>query len=204
MAPSHAVETTSIEESSRYIRKWWDLLRENALGRGLWYGFTWSLELAVRLLVGAPLRRFSQIYPDLFVGGQHRRRGWLLLKRWGVHSVVNMRIEHDDAPAGLAPERYLHLPTVDGTPPTIENLSRGVRFIERERDQGRGVYVHCEAGVGRAVTMAAAYLIYSEDLKPQQAWHFLRGVRPFMRPTRSQREQIERFARDHSSSVPVE
>jgi hypothetical protein len=41
--------------------------------------------------------------------------------------------------------------------------------------------------------MAAAYLV-SAGMTPQQAWEAIRKERIFIRPTRVQREQLERFA----------
>jgi protein-tyrosine phosphatase len=107
--------------------------------------------------------------------------------------VLNLRSKFDDRKAGIAPERYLHLPTRDGTPPTLEQLREGVAFMKDEIDRGGAVYVHCEAGVGRSATMVAAYLIDVNEMLPTQAWAKIRSTRPFIRPTSSQKRQIERF-----------
>ncbi len=179
------------------------MLRKIAKGLGiLWYRFTrqglrvtalWAADHAMRIITGAPIRSVSQITPQLHVGGQYRRRGWPRLASRGITAVVNMRIEFDDNDAGIAPERYLHLPTVNDEAPTLEQLRAGVAFIAEEIARGGGVYVHCGAGVGRAATMAAAYLI-STGLTPDRAWARIREVRPFIRPTPVQVAQIERFA----------
>ena len=153
----------------------------------------WAADHAVRILTGAPIRRVSQITPQLHVGGQYRRRGWQRLAARGITAVVNMRIEYDDNDTGIAPERYLYLPTVDDEPPTLEQLREGVAFIAEEVTHGGGVYVHCGAGVGRAATMAAAYLV-STGLTPEQAWARIGDARPFVRPRPGQVTQVARFA----------
>lgn len=154
----------------------------------------WAADHGVRIATGAPIRRLSQITPQLHVGGQYRRRGWRRLAARGITAVVNARAEFDDNDAGIAPPRYLHLPTLDDEPPTLEQLRAGVDFIAEEIARGGGVYVHCGAGVGRAATMAAAYLV-SAGLTPDQAWSRIRHVRPFIRPKPAQVAQVERFAR---------
>jgi len=179
------------------------MLRKIAEGLGiLWYRLTrhglrvtalWAADHTVRIITGAPIRSVSQITPQLHVGGQYRRRGWPRLASRGVTAVVNMRIEFDDNDAGIAPERYLYLPTVNNETPTLEQLHTGVTFIAEEIAGGGGVYVHCGAGIGRAATMAAAYLV-STGLMPDYAWVRIREVRPFIRPTTVQVVQIERFA----------
>jgi protein tyrosine phosphatase (PTP) superfamily phosphohydrolase (DUF442 family) len=168
--------------------------------QGLRVSALWAADHTVRILTGAPIRRVSQVTPQLHVGGQYRRRGWRRLAARGITAVVNLRIEFDDAAAGIVPasiasERYLYLPAVDDTPPTLEQLRQGAAFIAEEIARGGGVYVHCGAGVGRAPTMAAAYLV-STGMTPDQAWARIRAVRPFIRIKPGQIAQIERFARD--------
>jgi len=153
----------------------------------------WAADHAVRLITGAPIRRVSQITPHLYLGGQYRRRGWRGLALQGITAVVNMRIEFDDNDAGIAPQRYLYLPTVDDEAPSLEQLHQGVAFIAAEVAEGGRVYVHCGAGVGRAATMVAAYLV-STGLTPDEAWARVRAVRPFIRPTAAQVRQLGRFA----------
>jgi hypothetical protein len=161
----------------------------------------WAADHIVRIISGAPIRRVSEILPGLHVGGQYRRRGWRRMVGRGITGVVNMRIEYDDAVAGIAPQRYLYLPTVDDDAPTLEHLRQGSAFIRDEIAQGGQVYVHCGSGVGRAATMAAAYLI-DTGLTAGEAWARIRESRPFIRPTPVQLAQIERFAAA-SESRPV-
>ncbi len=149
----------------------------------------WAADHLVRVVTGAPICRLSEIAPGLHVGGQYRRRGWARLRERGVTAVVNLRIEFDDNDAGIAPERYLYLPTVDDEPPTLEHLREGVFFITEEIERGGGVYIHCGAGVGRAPTMAVAYLV-STGLTPSEAWEKVRAVRPFIRPKAGQIERV--------------
>jgi predicted protein tyrosine phosphatase len=161
--------------------------------QGLGVTMLWAADHAVRIITGAPIHRTGQIATHLHVGGQYRRRGWSRLTSRGINAVVNMRVEFDDNGAGIAPPRYLYLPTVDDEAPTLEQLREGVAFIAGRVAEGEGVYIHCGSGVGRAPTMAAAYLI-STGLTPDQAWARIRDARPFIRPTAVQIERIERFA----------
>jgi len=175
------------------LRKGLGILRYRLTRQGLWTTVLWAADHAVRRIAGAPIRALSQITPQLHVGGQYRRRGWRTLARRGITAVVNMRIEFDDREAGIAPPRYLHLPTVDDQAPSLERLAEGVAFIAEEVARGGSVYVHCGAGVGRAATMAAAYLV-TTGLSPDEAWARIRQVRPFVRPMPPQVAQLERFA----------
>ena len=149
---------------------------------GLW-------DFAVRAWTGAPMVRFSQITPQIIVAGQYQERGWKVLSKRGVTASVNLRLEFDDEAAGIAPARHLRLIVEDNTPPTLDQLRQGVKFISEEVERGGMVYIHCAAGIGRAPTMAAAYFI-STGLTPAQAWAKIKRVRPFIRPTPGQEAQI--------------
>ena len=161
--------------------------------QGLWVSFLGLAEFFIRFVTGAPIQRLSQVTPQLHVSGQHQGRGWKTLSKRGITTMVNMRTEFDDQAAGIAPPRYMHLKIVDNTPPTLEHLQAGSDFIAQEIRQGGKVYVHCAAGVGRAPTMAAAYLV-STGRTPAEAWKQIRKVRPFIRPTPAQIAQVDAFA----------
>lgn len=168
--------------------------------QGLRVTLLWALDHAVRVARGANIRRLSQITPALFVGGQYRRRGWPVMAGWGITAVVNMRAEFDDQAVGIAPPRYLHLPVEDDAAPTIEQLFAGVQFIADAIAGGGKVYIHCGAGVGRAATMAAAYLV-STGLTPTEAWRRLQTARPFIKPTAVQLAQLKHFAEQWKTRV---
>ncbi len=175
------------------------ILWQRIVHQGLRTTGWWAADHAVRIITGAPIRCVSQLSPQLYVGGQHRGRGWTKLRSWGVTAVVNLRAEFDDLAARVAPDRYLHLPTDDDQAPTLQQLESGVAFIAQEIERGGSVYVHCGSGVGRAPTLVAAYLVYS-GLPPDQAWARIRCVRPFIRPTRVQFSRIEEFNTMHVSA----
>lgn len=161
--------------------------------QGIFITLIEAFDQIIRRVGGAPTERFSRVTPHLHVGGQFSPRGWQILRRRGVTAGVSLRGEFDTRRAGFAPPNYLYLPTVDNHAPRLEDLRRGVAFIQAEIERGGQVYVHCWEGVGRAPTLTAAYLV-STGLTPAQAWGKIKAVRPFIRPTVAQLEQIDIFA----------
>jgi len=155
----------------------------------------WLFDTFCHYLLDRPIRAQCEVTPQVFVGGQFRRRGWEIIRSWGVSGVVNLRSEFDDRSLGVDIPQYLHLATIDEDAPSTEALQNGVAFIAAIIDQGGKVYIHCGAGVGRGPTMMAAYLI-STGSTPEQAWKKIRQVRKFIRPTSVQQTQIERIAID--------
>lgn len=162
---------------------------------GLRVTFAWAWTRLYLWTARRPVLRYCLVTPQLCVGGQINARGWRWLAEQGFTADVNMRSELDDTSLGIEPEAYLWLPTHDDHAPTLEQLATGVAFIRQAIEGGAKVYVHCASGVGRAPTMAAAYLI-STGLRPDQAWALIRKTRPFVKPTQPQLAVLEQFATD--------
>ena len=91
------------------------------------------------------------------------------LKALGVDVVVSL-LEPDEAlPLGLADEaglaqaagiEFLWLPVADhGVPPRVEPVEAMSAEISRRLKQGKGVAVHCFAGLGRSPLLIAAVMI---------------------------------------------
>ena len=161
----------------------------------------WAYARGVPYITGVPILRYSRVTPALYVGPQHRANGKRALAQAGIAYILNMRSEFDDAthnltlddPNGSSPAdaraSYCHLPTPDDEAPSMAHLAQGIAFIEDAIGSGGKVYIHCSAGVGRAPTMAAAYLIhrgYSID----DALDLIRSARPFIAITLPQMRRL--------------
>lgn len=188
-------ETKASEPTQVSLWKQLRNLGRQIRGQGLRMTFVEGTDQLSRMLTGAPRLRYSRLTPDVFLGGQHVARGVARLRGRGITGVINLRGESDDKDKGVLLDHYLYLPTMDNTPPTLEHIQSGIDFIRHEIEQGGKVYIHCWEGVGRAATMAAAYLV-STGLTPEEAWAKVRLVRPFIRPTPVQMAQVEQFARN--------
>ena len=128
-------------------------------------------------ITGIPNLRYSQITEQLYVGPQYRKPGMSRLEAAGIHYSINMRSEFNDLEREL--KNHCYLPTIDDQAPTLEDLTKGVSFIERAVGSGGKVYIHCGGGVGRAPTMAAAYFI-SVGYTCEESLSLIRSVRPFI------------------------
>jgi protein-tyrosine phosphatase len=160
--------------------------------QGLRVTLLWAISRGYSKLTGIPILRHSQITPQLYVGAQYGRRGKRTLERAGIEGDVNLRTEFDDAAHGLALAQYCHLPTTDDEAPSFEHLSQGVAFIERVISGGGKVYIHCAGGVGRAPTLAAAYLI-TQGMTLDHALALIQRTRPFIYIMPSQMAQLREF-----------
>jgi predicted protein tyrosine phosphatase len=173
-------------------RKAWNILLRRFRTQGGRTTLLWMYGRGLPAITGVPLLQFSRVTPNLYVGPQFRAQGKRYLVQQGIDACVNMRIERDDAAFGLDLPRYLHLPTVDDDAPSLEHLDQGVAFIQEVISAGGKVYIHCGAGVGRAPSMAAAYLMAEGDSLNEAMTKILK-VRPFIAITPPQLDQLVKY-----------
>lgn len=174
------------------LKKGWNILAGRLKTQGIKVTLVWLYGRGLPALTGVPLLKFSQVTPQIFVGPQYRRNGKHHLEKNGIEYCVNMRIERDDSRYGLALTHYLHLPTIDDDAPSLSHLDQGVAFIQKAIPTGGKVYIHCGAGVGRAPSMAAAYLM-AEGHSLEESLELIENVRPFISITPKQMEQLRLY-----------
>ena len=144
---------------------------------------------------------FSWVLPGM-LAGMGRPGLWdleedlALLKEQGVRALVSLtEVPPDVQSVEAAGLDFLHLPTVDMTSPTQEDIARFVRFTEDAVARGRPVAVHCLAGRGRTGTMLACFLV-SKGRAAQCAIRMVRDLRPGSVETADQEEAVHTYARE--------
>jgi len=184
------IQSVVMDKFVNPLKKGWTIFIRRFKTQGFRTTLLWMFGRGIPYLTGIPLLSFSRVTDQLYVGPQFRKSGKRALESRGIHACVNMRIEKDDAARGLALKHYLYLPTIDDEAPSIEHLDQGVAFIRNVVQSGGKVYIHCGAGVGRAPSMAAAYLMAEGD-SLDNALARIRKVRPFINITPPQLQQLK-------------
>ena len=100
---------------------------------------------------------------------------WIL--KQGVTSIVTMT-ENALPEDWIREIGYLHVPTPDFTAPDIDRIDNTVDFIYEKISSNQAVMVHCAAGMGRAGTILACYLIKYQKLSAKDAIIRIRKERP--------------------------
>jgi hypothetical protein len=73
---------------------------------------------------------------------------------------------------------YLRFAIPDRQTPSVEQMSQILDAIDRSHTEGRAVYIHCLAGIGRTGTAVACYLI-RHGIASDKVLHTLQNLRRY-------------------------
>ena len=100
---------------------------------------------------------------------------WILNQ--GVKSIVTMT--ENALPENWVKDiGYIHVPTPDLTAPDMDRIDIAVDFIHEKISGNQAVMVHCAAGMGRAGTILACYLVKYQKYSAKKAITKVRNERP--------------------------
>jgi protein-tyrosine phosphatase len=120
---------------------------------------------------------YTDIHDNLIVGSQPKNEQDIqLLFDKGVGVILNLQQDKDIQHHRIAIDsivqkchqltiRHKRIPVQDFAPQSLQKeLPRAVAELERAISQGKMVYVHCTAGLGRSPAVAIAYLYWFCDM----------------------------------------
>lgn len=145
---------------------------------------------------------FSWVVPDQVAAmGRPDPEDVPRLREAGITAVLSLT-RRPALPEDAGGLRVMHLPVLDMTAPTVDQLEDAVEFMESEIRQGGKVAVHCLAGQGRTGTVLAAFLVGRGD-DASDAVARVRELRPGSIETVAQELSVHRFAEGRAGGGKV-
>lgn len=137
-------------------------------------------------------QEMHKVLPGLFLGSYHPASSRTTLDAQGITHVcccINVSPRFPDA------YTYLVLPADDNADYDMSQFfSTSFRFIDDALSSGGHVLVHCGAGISRAPTVVASYLIQKLHLGAEDAVHLIKSVRSCASPNRGFMQQLKALA----------
>ena len=123
-----------------------------------------------RLIVPG-ITNFARVNNHLFRGAQPNSDGIKSLARWGVRTIINLRMTNDVWSAEEAEARalgitYTNVPMSGIGRPTDQQVANVLSIIETDT---KPVFVHCQHGADRTGTIIACYRIRHDKWPSKQA-----------------------------------
>ena len=122
------------------------------------------------------------------------------LRRAGVNTLVSLLDDREADALDLAGEagaasavgvRFVQLPTSDFGVPDADDALAVARGVRDDLLVGRGVAIHCRAGIGRS-SLLAAVVLRLEGVRPAEAWALIGRARGVPVPeTQAQRDFLD-------------
>jgi protein-tyrosine phosphatase/membrane-associated phospholipid phosphatase len=122
-------------------------------------------------------RAWDEVVPAVWIGRKLNESEAADAIREGVTAVLDLTVEFSEAQPFSAVS-YRHIPVMDLTAPTPDQLGDAVDFITEQAEKGT-VYVHCKVGYSRSAAVIGAYLLQSGFASTvDEAVMLLRNARP--------------------------
>uniref|UniRef100_A0AC11DLQ3 Dual specificity phosphatase 10 n=1 Tax=Ovis aries TaxID=9940 RepID=A0AC11DLQ3_SHEEP len=97
---------------------------------------------------------------------------------------------------------YKRLPATDSNKQNLRQyFEEAFEFIEEAHQCGKGLLIHCQAGVSRSATIVIAYLMKHTRMTMTDAYKFVKGKRPIISPNLNFMGQLLEFEEDLNNGV---
>jgi protein-tyrosine phosphatase len=113
------------------------------------------------------------------------------LRAVGIDVIVNLQEEeHFQNHEGFIVK---NIPINDFSAPELSVFQEFISFVTPHIDGGKGVLVHCLAGMGRTNLMLASYLLHHMGADPDRALETVRSKRPVHMVNYMQAEALREY-----------
>ncbi|XP_068687513.1 dual specificity protein phosphatase 10-like [Montipora foliosa] len=129
---------------------------------------------------GAPV---TAILPYLYLGNEEGAADEALIDRLSIKYILNLTPRCPNFFSQRSDLHYKQIKVNDSSQEDIEqHFDEAIQFIDKARDQGSGVLVHCHAGVSRSATVTVAYIMRKQGMCLGDAYKFVKDLRPVISP----------------------
>nr|XP_060614390.1 LOW QUALITY PROTEIN: dual specificity protein phosphatase 10-like [Anolis sagrei ordinatus] len=144
----------------------------------------------------------SPILPFLFLGNERDAQDLERMLSLNVGHVLNVTTHLPLYHADSGRLRYKRLPATDNSRQDLRQyFEEAFEFIEEAHQSGKGVLIHCQAGVSRSATIVIAYLMKHTLMTMGDAYKYVKGRRPIISPNLNFMGQLLEFETDLNAGV---
>ncbi|XP_071531687.1 uncharacterized protein [Panulirus ornatus] len=124
----------------------------------------------------------TRILPFLYLGSQHDANNRQLLSDYNILYELNVSVSCPK-PDFVQESHFMRIPVNDNfNEKLLPYFNDAFNFIDKVRESGGCVLVHCLAGISRSATVAIAYVMKHLSLPFDEAYMYVKTRRPTISP----------------------
>ncbi|XP_045599102.2 uncharacterized protein [Procambarus clarkii] len=124
----------------------------------------------------------TRILPFLYLGSQHDASNRQLLSDYNILYELNVSVSCPK-PDFVQESHFMRIPVNDNfSEKLFPYFNDAFNFIDKVRESGGSVLVHCLAGISRSATVAIAYVMKHLSLPFDEAYMYVKTRRPTISP----------------------
>lgn len=144
----------------------------------------------------------TAVLPFLYLGNERDAQDLELLQRLDIGFVLNVTTHLPLYHYDIARFCYKRLPATDSNKQNLRQyFEEAFEFIEEAHQAGRGLLIHCQAGVSRSATIVIAYLMKHTWMTMTDAYKFVKSRRPIISPNLNFMGQLLEFEEDLNNGI---
>ncbi|KAK7151278.1 hypothetical protein R3I93_012272 [Phoxinus phoxinus] len=144
----------------------------------------------------------TAILPFLYLGNERDAQDLEQMRRMDIGFILNVTTHLPLFHYELGLFNYKRFPATDSNKQNLRQyFEEAFEFIEEAHQAGRGLLIHCQAGVSRSATIVIAYLMKHTWMTMTDAYKFVKSRRPIISPNLNFMGQLLEFEEDLNNGV---
>eukprot|EP00050_Salpingoeca_kvevrii_P013147 m.27013 g.27013 ORF g.27013 m.27013 type:complete len:343 (+) comp4702_c0_seq1:881-1909(+) len=136
----------------------------------------------------------TEILPHLLVGAENHAADHDLLKSLRITAILNMTPNCPNHFEGIF--EYKNIPVRDTWNQNLANyFEDAFNFINRCKENGGRVLIHCVAGISRSPSITIAYIMKENSISLGEAYAFVKNKRPSISPNLDFMGELQAYER---------
>ncbi|XP_032881178.1 dual specificity protein phosphatase 10 [Amblyraja radiata] len=144
----------------------------------------------------------TPILPFLFLGNEQDAQDIEKMQQMNIGYIINVTTHLPLYHYEKGIFHYKRLPATDSNKQNLRQyFEEAFEFIEEAHQCGKGLLIHCQAGVSRSATIVIAYLMKHTRMTMTDAYKFVKGKRLIISPNLNFMGQLLEFEEDLNNGV---
>lgn len=124
----------------------------------------------------------TRILPFLYLGSQHDALNKEILQHHNITYQLNVSTSCPK-PDFIQDSHFLRIPVIDNySEKLLPHFTKAFQFLDKVRESGGCVLVHCLAGISRSATVAIAYVMKCLKMNSDEAYRYVKSKRATISP----------------------